>query len=108
MKFLDSLINKKLLNPIGQKLTKLYELFLELKAEKPRTYRSYLIAYHWYNEVTGTRGNSSAVFNLLPEDVLNEDKVKEIQDSLLKAILEKGHPNDPTDIVILGFSLLEG
>ena len=71
------------------------------------TDRHYLLAFAWTNSLTGKDGLSSTIVHLDANDVMDAEKVKDFQITILDQISNVGHPNDPTDIVIISVSRLE-
>jgi len=69
--------------------------------------RDYLVVYHWSNDISGDRGDSSLIVSLESGEVFDGEKIKSLQDEVLETIRTQGHPNDPTACVITGFYRLE-
>lgn len=67
----------------------------------------YLIHYHWWNEITASRGDSSAIISLKKGEKMTTAKLKKVQDDLLKVVTDAGHPGDPTNLVVVTFTKLE-
>lgn len=69
--------------------------------------KSYLVSYHWYNNISGVKGNSSIILDLKESEKITKTKIKEIQEQILNTYILNGNIGDPTAIVITGFFRLD-
>ena len=77
------------------------------KAVSKTKTRKYLVAFNWSNEITKASGFSSTIITLGSKEKMNGAKIMSLQTEILKKITTVGHVNDPDNLVITSFTLLE-
>lgn len=78
--------------------------FFTKNIEQPKT-KEYLVAYHWHDALTGTRGESAIIVKLNEYEKMNSSKIKELQEYIQKEIVDT--KDTYKNVVIVSFSKLE-